>query len=380
MKGSTLFRLSLCALFLVTIACSGEDVTADGAATPAEAAGDVAGSTTPAATAPASSDPAADPENSFRTRTVSTDLASEVPLVAPSANPAEIKATVNGVPIVLRDLNLATTLYAQSQRLPANLNQEQVDEVRRVVMEGLIDRELLYQKSVKDGVKPGGTAVDELIAQAREPFPTEEAWLAHLGAQGVKTNDAYRNLVIRSMSIEGVVKTAMGSASLSAADIKKYFDEHPEEMKSPEQVRASHILFRYPEGKAAGAMAAAKAKAEETLVKLKAGEDFAELARNVSNDPVSGKNGGDLGFFPRGRMVPAFDQVAFTLEPGKLSDIFETPFGWHIMKVVEKQPERQATFDEVKENLGKFLAQKTARDGLANVVQKLRSDAQIRMF
>src|SRR5215471_12261974 len=118
-----------------------------------------------------------------------------------------------------------------------------------------------------------------------------------------------------------------------AAEIERTYNANIEQYSTPEQVRASHILLK-TEGKDD---AAVKAKAEEVLKQARAGADFAELAKKYSEDEASAKNGGDLDYFGRGRMVPEFDQAAFTLEPGKISDLVKTQYGYHIIKVVDKK-------------------------------------------
>jgi peptidyl-prolyl cis-trans isomerase D len=121
---------------------------------------------------------------------------------------------------------------------------------------------------------------------------------------------------------------------VSSADIERTYNSNIEQYSTPEQVRASHILLK-TEGKDD---AAVKARAEELLKQARAGADFAELAKKNSEDDASAKNGGDLDYFGRGRMVPEFDQAAFSLEPGKISDLVKSQYGYHIIKVVDKKP------------------------------------------
>src|SRR5262249_30541579 len=118
------------------------------------------------------------------------------------------------------------------------------------------------------------------------------------------------------------------------ADIERAYNASIEQYTTPEQIRASHILLK-TEGKDD---AAVKTRAEELLKQAKAGADFAELAKKNSEDEASAKNGGDLDYFKRGRMVPEFEQVAFALQPGEISDVVKTSFGYHIIKLTDKKP------------------------------------------
>src|SRR5947208_7473454 len=129
------------------------------------------------------------------------------------------------------------------------------------------------------------------------------------------------------------VEALRAKTVVPAADIEREYNNNSEQYTTPEQVRASHILLK-TEG---NDVAAVKAKAEELLKQARAGADFAELARKNSDDEASAKNGGDLDYFGRGRMVPEFDQAVFAMKPGDISDLVKTQYGYHIIKLVDKK-------------------------------------------
>jgi len=131
---------------------------------------------------------------------------------------------------------------------------------------------------------------------------------------------------------------------VSAEDIQRNYEDNKEQYSTPEQVRASHILLK-TEGKDE---AAVKKQAEDLLAKMKAGADFAKLATEYSEDEGSKVKGGDLDFFGKGRMVPEFDKVAFSMKPGEISDLVKSQFGYHIIKVTDKKPATTKTLDEVR--------------------------------
>ena len=136
-----------------------------------------------------------------------------------------------------------------------------------------------------------------------------------------------------------------------AADIERAYNNGIEQYSTPEQIRASHILLK-TEGKDD---AEVKARAEALLTQVKGGADFAELARKSSEDEASAKNGGDLDYFGRGRMIPEFDQVAFQLMPGQTSDLVKTSYGYHIIKLVDKKPGTTKTLAEVRPQINDQL-------------------------
>ncbi len=151
------------------------------------------------------------------------------------------------------------------------------------------------------------------------------------------------------------------------ADVERAYNNDVEQYTSPEQVRASHILFK-TEGKDD---AAVKAKAEEVLKQVKAGADFAELAKTHSEDEASAKNGGDLDYFGRGRMVPEFDQAVFEMQPGQTSDPIKTQFGYDIIKLVDKKAATTRTLADVRQQLTDQLAYERAQAQAADSAQNL---------
>jgi len=143
------------------------------------------------------------------------------------------------------------------------------------------------------------------------------------------------------------------------AEVRNHYQQNLSSYQLPERVRASHILLK-TEGKSPEETEKIKAKATELLLRVKQGADFAQLARKNSEDTVSAANGGDLGVFGRGSMVPEFENAAFTLAVGAISDLVKTQFGFHIIKVTEKQPSRTQTFEEVESLIRPTLLQRKA--------------------
>jgi len=160
-------------------------------------------------------------------------------------------------------------------------------------------------------------------------------------------------------------------------DIERYYNDNIETYSTPEQVRASHILFK-TEGKKDEEV---KARAEAVLKEVRAGKDFAELAKKYSEDEASAGNGGDLDYFSRGKMVPEFDEVAFSLAPGQVSDLVKTQYGYHIIKVVDKKPATTKTLDEVRTQISEQLAweqaQKQAGDLATQIEQEVSKPADL---
>ncbi len=150
-------------------------------------------------------------------------------------------------------------------------------------------------------------------------------------------------------------------------DIERHYQENIQQYSTPEQVRASHILLK-TDGKNDEAV---KAKAEALLKQARAGADFAELARKNSEDEASAKQGGDLDYFGRGKMVKEFEDVAFTQQPGTISDLVKSQFGYHIIKVVDKKAATTRPLDQVRAQIADQMAYERAQEQATQIANTL---------
>ena len=161
------------------------------------------------------------------------------------------------------------------------------------------------------------------------------------------------------------------------SDIQRYYNDNIQQYQTPEQVKASHILLK-TEGKDE---ATVRKQAEEVLKEVKSGGDFAALAKKYSEDEGSKANGGDLDYFGRGRMVPEFENVAFTLPPGQVSDLVKSQFGFHIIKVIDKRAGATRPLDEVRaqiqDQLSLQLADQRITDQAAQFTSRIKDMADL---
>jgi len=170
---------------------------------------------------------------------------------------------------------------------------------------------------------------------------------------------------IRYMLID--IDAMRAKVMIPEADIEREYKNNEDQYSTPEQVRASHILLK-TEGKDD---ASVKAKAEDLLKQARAGADFAELAKKNSEDEASAKNGGDLDYFGKGRMVPEFDAAVFAMQPGQISDLVKTQYGYHIIKLIDKKPATTRPLAQVRQQLNDQLAYQRAQAQAADLAQTL---------
>lgn len=166
-----------------------------------------------------------------------------------------------------------------------------------------------------------------------------------------------------------------GPAPVTNQEIAQYYEAHQKDYQVPDEVKVRHILIQVAPKADAKTDAAAKQKAEDVLKQLKAGGDFAELAKKYSDDPGSKAQGGELGMIQRGVTVPAFENVAFSLQPGQLSDVVKTQFGYHILQVEGKETAHLKPLDEVKSQILATLTRDKEGQQEAAFAQQLASEA-----
>ncbi len=289
-------------------------------------------------------------------------------------------AVVNGKVISKTEFDREMSRVKQqfaSQGRP--LNGSQLSQIKKEVLESLINRELLYQESKKKGIKVDKTAINNQLKELKKRFSNEAEYKNALSKANlseaiiksqIKTEMAIRELIDRQFSKK---------VTVSDEEAKSYYNNHLDSFKQPEQIRASHILIKVDPQ----ANELEKEKARKRLIEIKErlqkGEDFATLAKEFSQCP-SGKNGGDLGYFKRGQMVKPFEEAAFALEPGEISDVVETRFGYHLIKVFEKKPTSTIAYVDIREKIKEFLKKEKTKKEVEQYIKNLKEKAKVERF
>lgn len=279
-----------------------------------------------------------------------------VPPAPPKPVPAEIPAVVarvNGQDLTKADFErMIKTIEAQNnnQQIPPDRR----DEILRKLLDQLVVYTLLNQEAKSRGLVATDAEIDAKLAEVRKQFPTPDAFEKALKDRGM-TVDSFRADARADLSANKVVDAEVGGiAGPSDAEAKAYYAKNSDKFNQPECVQASHILIRVDEKADAAAKAKAKSTIESVLKKAKAGEDFGKLAQQYSQDG-SASQGGDLGCFPRGQMVPPFSDAAFALKPGEISNVVTTQFGYHIIKVVDHKTGGVTPYEQLSpENVGQL--------------------------
>lgn len=284
-------------------------------------------------------------------------------------------ARVNGTTIDALEYRRAKKVMLRGQTVPA----EQQAAVDKQVVEQLISAELLFQAAAKFEIKDLETLIDAKMAQGKSRFKDEQDFKNAIKDLEMDEK-ALREYTRRDLLITRFVETTfMPKAIISEADARTFYDKNSGKFKREDLVKASHILIGVDAKASLDDKKKAREKAETLKKELAGGADFALLAKGNSTCPSS-RQGGDLGFFGKGQMVPAFEKAAFALKPGELSDVVETPFGYHIIKLTDKKAAETTAFNDVKQKIEAFLKGQNVNEALQKFIADARKTANIELL
>jgi len=293
----------------------------------------------------------------------------------PNTDPKKVLLDVNGDPIYAGTVNLVmASLRADMARGSTKLQPQQLASQ---AMERAVDSLLLAQEAKRRGVKPDMAKVDKQIQDLEKQVGGKEKFESMLAQSGT-TPDIYRSSMVEMGLINGMIKKDIEpKITVSDAEIQKFYDDNPSYFEKPEEVKARHILIKVAKDATPEQKAEARKKAEALQKRAAKGEDFATLAKESSEGP-SAKDGGELGFFARKQMVKPFADAAFALEPGKVSDVVETRFGYHVIKVEDKKAAGKIPIGEVKDRIRDSLKQQKVGEELRGILSELQKNAKIK--
>jgi len=291
----------------------------------------------------------------------------------PATDPVQ---RVNGTAITRGDVSRAAKALLEQNRVPQPPTPEVMQQANQAALSQLISAELLYQAAGKIEIKDLDQQVAQKIAQSRTGHQGEAEFQKTLKDAGL-TFEALQQLVRKDIVINYFIDKQFASkATVSEAEAKKFYADNSDKFKLGNMVRASHILIGADDKAGAEERKSAREKAQALLKRVKEGEDFGMTAKAYSTCPSKAR-GGDLGSFGQGQMDPAFEKVAFSLKPGAVSDIVETPFGFHIIKVTEKQAARTESYQSAKARILQYLKREKILKLVSDYVAELRSKAKI---
>ncbi len=290
----------------------------------------------------------------------------------------EVVAEINGKPITREEFQKTLNeVFGAMGLQPSMLPAEQQTLLYRQFIEDLITDRLIDQAAEKTEVTDA--EVDAELAKIAQQYGSQERLVEELSATGQTIDDFKTRMKRLLRQRKWMDSQTPEAAAVTDAEVEKFYQENISEFAQPEVVRASHILIRVDENADEATVAAKQKQAAELAAKAKAGEDFAALATEFSEDPTAKQNAGDLNFFPKDRMVPEFAEAAFSAEVGSISEPVRTQFGWHVIKVTDKKDAQTLPLEQVKADIAEYLKDSQQQKAVEAVIADLRSNADVKI-
>lgn len=289
----------------------------------------------------------------------------------------KIVVSVNGVNITEAEVQM-TVENLMRQKLYHGPTNEKREQLRKPAIDYVIERELLYQEAKRLGLSMKKSEIKEVFSKDKESFKNKKAFNNALKKQGL-TEEGYKKIIEEELlSREFLKQEVEEKINLSEGDLEDYYNKNKGKFLIPSKMRLREILISIPSEATEEEGMERKKKAQELFDRLRAGEDFSEVAYNYSEDAYRVK-GGDLGFVHKGRLLPELDDAAMKLEVGEMSGLIETTSGFHIIKLEEKTPEKQLSFSEAKDSLKKELETKKHKELKETLINRLKEKAVIKI-
>lgn len=257
---------------------------------------------------------------------------------------------------------------------------ELMKELRREAMDLVIEQELAAQAAEREGIEADSAEVDKQVEELRSVFDTDAQFGMKLEADGF-TEESYRRHVERMAAAKVYLdRIRVDVAEVSDAEVEKFYSENEQRLTLPPQLRVRHILLKWKPLGTNDDRAALRKQMQPILERARSGEDFAALAREFTEDSSTRSSGGDTGLFGPGAMVPEFEQAAYSLKVGEISDPVSTVFGVHIIKLEERQEPRLLPLDEVREQIRDYIRGEKMKVAVREKLDELRAAADVEVL
>jgi parvulin-like peptidyl-prolyl isomerase len=312
---------------------------------------------------------------------------------ADTNNPSDAMASLFGDPVVAKGTGVeikqsrldevAAEMKANAAQKGQPVSEDDVTRVEALALDSFIYTSLLLQKATDADRTQAQADVDKAMAALIKQYGSEQAVELQLKGQG-KTLADFRTELLNSQTANATLVRALG-ISVSDADIKSFYNDHPTDFEQPEQVHVRHILFATldlttQQPLSDDAKQAKLKQAQDVLKQLRAGGDFAALAKQYSDDPGSKANGGDLPAFSHGQMVPEFEAAAFSLTNNQISDIVTSQYGYHIIQLLDRTPAQKMDLTTVSDSIKNYLLKQKIAPLAPAYLQGLKKEANVQIL
>jgi peptidyl-prolyl cis-trans isomerase C len=295
----------------------------------------------------------------------------KLPEVVAKVNDHDIKRDV-----ITRELKKAAEQY-KKRGMPLTADQEK--SAAKTLIEDEIGRTLLVLKAKESGAKVSEKMLLARLKKVKSKFKSDAVFEHRLADRGM-TVDQYKQELEIDMFMDQIIKKEIEpKIKITEKDSRDYYNKNKSKFESQEKIRASIMLLKFNPSKGKAGEQAVLKKFESILDQVKNGSDFGAMAQQHSQDSLASK-GGDLGFFTRKQMLPAFSDRAFKMKVGEVSEIFRTGHGFHVLKVTDKKPGGLSPFEAEKAKIEKFLINKKVSQSTRDYIEVLKKQAKIKTY
>ncbi|OGV67954.1 MAG: hypothetical protein A2498_02870 [Lentisphaerae bacterium RIFOXYC12_FULL_60_16] len=288
-----------------------------------------------------------------------------------------IKVNGDAIPDTAIDFELGRLIRFYSQHLNEAEIRNQLPILRKKARTQAVGAKLLLDEARKLDLKPDGAMVDAKFKEMLRSVGGEEAFRKIIAEQKLDES-AVRTSLEQGCKVDLLIeRITKGVKDPTEADIIKHFTEHAEEYQKPERVQAQHILIQLESDSTPADREAARSRLLEIRHRIREGSEFSDQAAAHSDCPSGRKTGGSLGWFSRGMMIPEFDRVVFSMEVGQLSEIIETPLGYHLIRKTGHEDAEPGDLADHHEKIREFIRHARRGEALTAFVEELKSKATV---
>ena len=309
---------------------------------------------------------------------------------APSEKPAEpakqapagdIAVSVDGKALKKAQLEkeIKAVMNTHKDKIPKGQKKEIQVNIKTQLVENFIIRTILDAEIEKRNIQATEKEINEAIEKIKASIPPDKKLEDFLKSNKV-TMEKFKNSLASDIKVKKIVMMELGNkAKPTEKEIKKFYNDNSDKFTIPENVHVRHILLTINEKDDDKIKSEKKEKIENLRKQIIGGADFAEVAAKNSDCP-SKQNGGDLGAIRKGQTVKPFEDAAFSQEKNVIGPVITTDYGYHIIQVLEHNPSKKITLEEVEEKISNYLEQQKQNDAFAALMKKLRANAKIVIY
>jgi peptidyl-prolyl cis-trans isomerase C len=297
---------------------------------------------------------------------------------APASTLPATVAVVEGAEIKREELERAFTNVLAAQGIPAGqLPEAQKAQGYRMILEDLVVEKLVSKRAEKAAVTDEEVAA--MYEKIKSNFGSEEELKSQIEKNGQTVEQVKKDIRSSIQQQHWIDEQIKGKAEVTEAEAEKFYAENPDQFKKPEQVRASHILVRVPEDAKPEVVVEKEKQAKAIAARVKKGEDFSKVAKELSEDPSAKENSGDLNFFAKEQMVPEFSNAAFGMKKDEISEPVRSQFGYHVIKLTDRKAPENVTLEQAKPQLLGFLKQQKTQQEMQKLIGEIRKSAKVQI-